>query len=289
MQDVRQFRVEEQVGLIIAVALHALLAAAFLLQPVREEVFPTPQRMTVSLATEVGLESTAPEPVAESQAAVAPVLSDTPAPVQEPVQAPIAAPVEPQQSQPAPQPTRATPQRPRPQTRPSPRPTRQASNNTPRRRPDARPAPKRPAPRATPTQRSGGSRIGDDFLPGAGSSTTTSETRVPASQIGASAKASIVQAISRQLKPHWDAPSGVDAERLVTILAFELNEDGSLKGRPRVVLQTGDNASNAPQKDIHAERAIAAVRRAAPFDLPSEYYNAWKSIRGARFDRNLSR
>jgi len=24
-------------------------------------------------------------------------------------------------------------------------------------------------------------------------------------------------------------------------------------------------------------------------DLPPEYYNAWKSIRGARFDRNLSR
>jgi len=287
MQDVRQFRAEEQVGLIIAVALHALLAAAFLLQPVREEVFPTPQRMTVSLATEVGLESTAPEPVAESQAAVAPVLSDTPAPVAEPVEAPIAVPVEPQQARPAPQPTRAA--QPRPQTRPSPRPTRQASNNTPRRRPDARPTPKRPAPRATPTQRSGGSRIGDDFLPGADSSTTTRETRIPASQIGASAKASIVQAISRQLKPHWDAPSGVDAERLVTILAFELNENGSLKGRPRVVRQTGVNASNAPQKDIHAERAIAAVRKAAPFDLPSEYYNAWKSIRGARFDRNLSR
>ncbi|HEX5645200.1 MAG TPA: energy transducer TonB, partial [Erythrobacter sp.] len=72
-------------------------------------------------------------------------------------------------------------------------------------------------------------------------------------------------------------------------LAFELNEDGSLKGRPRVIDQDGINASNRPQASLHAERAIRAVQLAAPFDLPAEYYNAWKSIRGARFDRNLSR
>lgn len=76
---------------------------------------------------------------------------------------------------------------------------------------------------------------------------------------------------------------------LVTILAFELKEDGSLKGRPRVIGQSGETPANAPQKDLHAERAVRAVQKAAPFDLPPEYYNAWKSIRGARFDRNLSR
>lgn len=272
--DIRQFRAEEQIGLLVAVLLHAALAAVFLLQPVREEVLTMPERMTVSLATEVGLEATAPEPVAESQAAVAPVLSDTPEPVAEPLPEPTsAAPV----ADPTP-----------PRTRPAPRATQRASNDAPRRRPDARPT-KAPTSRQTQAPRSGGSRIGADFLPGAGSSSTTSETRIPASQIGASAKASIVQAISRQLKPHWDAPSGVDADRLVTILSFQLNEDGSLKGRPRVVRQLGENASNRPQKDIHADRAIRAVQRAAPFDLPPEYYNAWKSIRGARFDRNLSR
>jgi hypothetical protein len=126
-------------------------------------------------------------------------------------------------------------------------------------------------------------------LAGAGDSTQTTETRVPASQIGASAKASLIQAISRQIKPHWDAPSGLEAEQLVTILAFRLNEDGSLNGRPRIVRQSGVTASNAPQKDLHAERAIRAVQLAAPFDLPDQFYNAWKSINGARFDRNLSR
>jgi hypothetical protein len=156
-----------------------------------------------------------------------------------------------------------------------------ASPEPPRRRPD-RPAAK-PA-----TKPAGGSRIGADFLPGAGASTNTSETRVPASKIGASAKASLAQAIARQLRPNWTAPQGVDAEKLVTILAFDLNPDGSLAGRPRVVSQTGETPSNAPQKDLHAERAIRAVQLASPFDLPPEYYEAWKRVSAFRFDRNLN-
>ena len=81
----------------------------------------------------------------------------------------------------------------------------------------------------------------------------------------------------------------MDVDQLVSVLAFELNEDGSLRGRPRLLDQTGITPSNRPQASLHAERAIRAVQLAAPFDLPPEYYNAWKSIRGARFDRNLSR
>jgi hypothetical protein len=156
-----------------------------------------------------------------------------------------------------------------------------ATPEPPRRRPD-RPAEKSAAKPA------GGSRIGADFLPGAGASTNTSETRVPASQIGASAKASLAQAIARQLRPHWSAPQGVDAEKLVTVLSFELNADGSLAGRPRVVSQSGETNSNAPQKDLHAERAIRAVQLAAPFDLPTEYYEAWKRVTSFRFDRNFN-
>ena len=38
---------------------------------------------------------------------------------------------------------------------------------------------------------------------------------------------------------------------------------------------------------LHAERAIRAVQLAAPFDLPDEYYNAWRNIAEWRFDRRL--
>jgi len=253
--EATEFRKEERYGLLVALGLHLLLVAILLFQPSRSEVLDIPERMTVSLAEDVGLEATAPQPVPESRAAIAPRLAEDPEPaVDQPAPQPSAAPA----------PDRST------ITAPKPR-------NTPQPRASASPKPR------------GGSEIGDNFLEGAGSSRDVSETRIPASQIGASAKASIVQAIVRQIRPHWNAPQGVDAELLVTELAFDLNEDGSLKGRPRVLRQSGETESNRPQKSLHAERAIRAVQLAAPFDLPDEYYNAWKSIRGARFDRNLSR
>lgn len=278
-------RTDERVGLGVAVLLHVALVAVLVLQPGNDEVPPLPPRMTVSLTSDVSLASTAPDPVAESRAAIAPTLSDEPQP----------APIEQAQPEPIPAPRAvATTPPPRPAPRAAattPRPRAEPSRAAParaepeRRRPD-RPA-ARPAPPKAAAKPSGGSRIGADFLPGAGASTTTNESRVPASQIGASAKASLGQAIARQLRPHWTAPQGVDAEQLVTILSFSLNPDGSLNGRPRVVRQTGITDSNSPQKGLHAERAIRAVQLAAPFDLPPEYYEAWKTIRDARFDRNL--
>ena len=48
---------------------------------------------------------------------------------------------------------------------------------------------------------------------------------------------------------------------------------------------TDANRAQAPR---HAEQAIRAVRLAAPFDLPEQYYNAWRHITEFRFDRRLS-
>ncbi|TAD82897.1 MAG: energy transducer TonB [Sphingomonadales bacterium] len=268
-------RNDEKVGLAAAVVLHGALVAVLLMQTVRSEVSVFPERMTVSLATEVGLEAAAPDPVPESRAAIAPTLSDEPAPAPEPAK-----------PEPATRPV-PTPPRPKPAVKTAtqqPAPTRQPS------RPDRTP-PRQAAttPPKTASKSGGGSRIGDDFLAGKGSSTTTQETRAPAAQIGAAAKASIGQALARQVKPHWTSPQGLDVDQLVTLVDFDLNPDGSLKGRPRVRSQSGVNDANRAQAARHAENAIRAVQLAAPFKLPAEYYEAWKTVRGARFDRNTSR
>lgn len=270
-------RDDEWIGLGLAVVLHVALVGMLLLQPARVPP-PEPQRISVSLAPDVGLFDASPDPVKEAQASIAPVLSDVPAPPS-PVEAAMPEPV------PAPRPVATTP--------PKPRTTPPKTNSASRRRPDTPSSQKQsvvrqPPKPATGGSKGGGSKLGKDFLGGMGDSTASTDTRIPASQIGNSAKASIVQAIIRQIKPHWNAPQGVDADLLVTELAFDLNPDGSLAGRPRVIRQSGINASNKPQADIHAERAIRAVVAAAPFNLPPEYYNAWKHISGARFDRNLS-
>ncbi|NCP14233.1 MAG: energy transducer TonB [Sphingomonadales bacterium] len=280
------FRNDEKVGLAAAVVLHGALVAVLLMQTVRSEISVFPERMTVSLATEVGLEAASPDPASESRAAIAPTLSDDPAPAPEP--APPERVERAPAPQPRPQPTRAA--------RPTPAPAQPAASRD-RSRPDRTPAPRAsstPAPRPTsnpaPTRAAnsgGGSRIGDDFLEGRGASTTTTETRAPAAAFGRAEQAALSSAITRQLRPHWSAPSGVDTEKLVSIVSWNLNADGTLRGRPTCKTTEGSiTASNRPQASVHCERAIRAVQLAAPFNLPEQFYDRWKALEW-QFDRRL--
>ena len=150
-----------------------------------------------------------------------------------------------------------------------------------RRRPDR--AATQPAARA-----GGGSRVGDNFLTGMGDSTKTTETRAPASAIGASEKASLLQAIIREVKPRWQPPSGPDVDQITTFIRFRLNPDGSLSGRPTMVRQTGVNDTNRAQAGRHEELAVRAVQLAAPFDLPEKYYEAWKVVGPLGFNLELA-
>ncbi|MDP5104471.1 MAG: energy transducer TonB [Erythrobacter sp.] len=266
------FRNDEKVGLAAAVVLHGVLVAVLLMQTVRSEVSVFPERMTVSLATDVGLQATAPEPVAESRAAIAPTLSDEPAPVPEP-----ARPERVERAVPA-------PPKPKPATRSTatsqPAPTRDRS------RPDRTP-PKAVTAPAKPAAKSGGSLIGDDFLAGSGSSTTTTETRAPAATFGSKEAADLRSAISRQIKKNWSAPNGVEAEQLVSIVRWQLNPDGTLKGRPTCNTNPGSiTEANRPQAGPHCERAIRAVQLAAPFKLPEQFYSRWDDLEW-QFDRRL--
>lgn len=302
MQDTKRLKDEEIIGLAAAFILHVALIGILIFRPPTPPVaMPKQESITVSLAEDVGITSAAPDPVRESREAQAPEFAEVPAPpVMEPVPVPLPQPVQ----------TRAPKPDPKPSARPSPKPTAKPTSK-PTAKPTAKPTSKpdtrerrRPdrettqstTSRSTPTrtntaqnttQRSGASKIGDDFLKGAGSSATSTETRAVAATIGPRERATVAQAIARQLKPHWTAPQGVDVDQLVTIIAFDLNPDGSLKGVPRFVSQSGVNAANRPQAERHKELAIRAVRLAAPFDLPAEYYDAWKKISNARFDRNL--
>jgi hypothetical protein len=144
-----------------------------------------------------------------------------------------------------------------------------------------KPAPPKPAPK-----KGGGSRIGDDFLKGLGSGDRAA-TGSPAATFGPAEAASLRQAIARQIKPHWSAPEGVDIEKLVTVVRFRLDRDGNLIGNPTVVSQSGITPSSAAQKGRHAEQAIRAIRLAAPFDLPEQFYDQWKVV-NSQFDRRLS-
>lgn len=249
-------RREDKAGLAAAVVLHVGLAAVLIFQPEAPPP-PIPERMTVNLADDIGFDAQSPTPVLESRASTSPDPSDelTAEPPQPDV---VERPVTEQPS------ARAT-SRPRTET-----------NRATRRE------------QPTNATTASGTRRFEQAFTGAGSSTNTQETRIPASEIGRSAKASLVQALARQIKPHWQPPSGPDVDEITTFLRFRLNPDGSLVGRPTIVRQTGVTATNRAQSGRHGEQAVRAVQLAAPFDLPEEYYEAWKLVGPFGFDWKLA-
>lgn len=282
MAALAHLRREEKLGLGIAVALHVALVAALLAGSWRSPPkIPPAERMTVSLSNDVSLNSAAPHPAQASQAAVAPVLAPTSAPIPEPTSVPVPAPIQPTVEHTPPKPVPAPRPVPKHVAAPKPAPVHATAPSEPAPpKQQANPAPPKPAQKS-----GGGSLLGPNFLKGL-TSGERENAGAPAAAFGSSEAASLAQAIARQLKPHWQAPEGVDADKLVTVVRFRLNPDGSLNGDPTVVSQSGVTPSNAAQKGRHAEQAVRAVRLAAPFNLPPQFYDHWKVVTST-FDRRL--
>jgi outer membrane biosynthesis protein TonB len=296
-------RSEERIGLVVAMAAHAALLAFLLWHPRGAPVVTPPDRIEVTFAEDVSLESTSPEPNAQAAPDVAPEIGQ-PAPAE-----PEPAPPEPIPEPPRPQPRPIASPPPKPVVRPAPKPVAKPvvrpqprPSPAPAPRPPARPAakpsaaPARPASRPSvaeafkPTTTPGGTRVGNDFLKGVSGAQAAGQSRNPPAQAaGPQVQASLLGAISRAVRPHWQGkvPEGADSEKLVTILRWSLNRDGTLAGRPELVRQDGITDANRPQAARHAEQAIRAVQLAAPFDLPAEFYNTWKRVT-IRFDKRLS-
>lgn len=268
------FSREERIALAMAVAAHIALVVALVLGAHVQPPITPPQRMTVTFSNNVQLKSTSPEPDAQSMPDVAPQKGEA-QPEPEPPQ-PMTPPQPDVKPQPAPRLVpRSAPPQPRTASKPTPpKPAAKPADERPRRRPDAP---------------EGGSLIGKNFLRGVpGTNAPGTSRNPPADAIGPAVAASLSSAIARQLKPNWNAPQGIDADKLVTVLAWNMNPDGSLAGPPRVVQQMGITPSNRAQASRHAELAIRAVELSAPFDLPPQYYSAWKRVAAFRFDRKLS-
>ena len=278
----KRFSAEERVALVLALAAHVGVAALLVMRPAAPPPAP-PRRMEVTLADDVGLQASAPSH-APAAADLTPVLGEAqpeaakaapPKPVEKAEAVPVPVPVPVPRHVEKPAPAKSAPAKPAPPKR-----THDAVDQVAA-------ALAGSAAAAHKTQKpAGGARIDHDFLKGVTSADSTGKAAASAPMTGA-VKSALASAISRQLKPHWVAPQGVDADQLVTVLAFDLGPDGSLAGEPRVVRQDGINDSNQPQAARHAEQAKRAVRLAAPFQLPSEYYAAWKHVNWT-FDRKLS-
>lgn len=250
----------EKIGLGVAtgghLALFGLLSLSLLSQP--DDAFK-PQSIDVMLADEIGLESVSPNPALVPPAtSVAPELGDPdPAELSEPESMELTR---------APE-VKPTPPRDKPAADPKPKPKSEA-------KPKAR---DKPADKPKPKPR--GSRLGKDFLKGVTDQSSVSRNQnVTGEKASASAVASLQQELYRQLKRQWKPPTGADAELLRTKVTARLDRSGNIVGSPSATT-TGITASNRSQAAIHKERAIAAVKLAAPYKtFPEKYYSEWQVI-----------
>lgn len=303
-------RREEGIGLVVAVALHVLVLVALVVRTDSPDVVKPPERIEVTISDEVGRTSTSPDPFSQAapdrgpeQGEPAPDVAAPPPP--EPAPAPL--PPEPRPRDVAPPEPRPEP-KPRPQPRPTAKP-RPAEKPAPARKPQPRPTPRKPSAiddivskpsttkaakpsksatkATTPPRKAGSSAFDDAFKSGVPGAKSASGSGAPAAAIGPKQVSALNAAISRQLKPHWQAPQGADAELLVTRVRFRLNPDGSLDGEPQVLSTSGQTPANQAQVSRHQEQAVRAVKLAAPFSLPEDLYAGWKVVT-TNFDRRLS-
>ncbi|AJP73035.1 hypothetical protein [Sphingomonas hengshuiensis] len=253
-----------------------------------------PQPIEISLAEDVGLESTAPVISSEAEAAK---------------KSPVEAPVEPDSAppEPAPQPEAARPQPAPPQpaapAKPQPAPPKPAAKPAPAAKPQptppkpaapskAAPAPTRkPAaaaaasnPRQQPRRdvRPTGNLDGLDL--GRSNNRQGTATTPPAATMSTQARANIGSAIQRQVQPCADRQvlPGPGAERIRAVVNLRINRDGSLAGPPRITGHDGVDGSN----ERYVTRVDDAVRAifagCAPLEgLPPELYavpGGWQSF-----------
>lgn len=237
----------ELAGTGAAVLFHVVLIAALSMSLASVPPSPEPPSMEVELVEEVGLTSSAPQPLPATPPppSQAPETSDTP--VIEPTPAPAIA-------RPAPAPTmRPTPQRPRPA------------------------APSRPAPRV--------SQIGDDFLKGVDRpSADLAPSRPAAATFDARAKASVAALFQRRVQPcaNKQINPGEGANRIRVTVNLRLRRNGSLAGTS-VVRVSGVDDDNARYEERVKDLAEAVYRECAPFSgLPPELYDTpqggWSNI-----------
>lgn len=258
----------EKIGLGAATAGHivlfGLLSVGFLATPNPLKIERNP--VEVTFADAVAMEAAAPRAAQQPPAtSVAPELGNP-----EPAPTPPLAEARPE---PAPAPPEPAPA---PIPSPKPQPVKPPVRKAPPAAAKATPARPAPPARAAPK----GARLGPDFLKGLTETTSVSRSaQASAPTIGPREQASLAAELKRQLKPHWRPPSGADIEKLRVTIVAELREDGSIAGEPRVIGPSGVTPSNRAQAELFVERALSAVKRAAPYNLPKQYYAAWKVIR----------
>ncbi|MFL6738950.1 MAG: hypothetical protein ACJ8E9_02495 [Sphingomicrobium sp.] len=225
----------EWTGTGAALLFHVAMIGALSMSLAHVHATPEPPAMEVEFVEDIGLTSAAPQSI----------------------------PVPPPPSQ-APEIGEAEPVEASPIVRPAPTPAPVVKPAPPK-----PPAPSKPAPRV--------SRIGDDFLKGIGEAPSKSNAppRAAAPTFNATARASVGQAILRQVQPCADRQPyiGEGANQVRLTINLKLARSGRLI-RPPVVLRTsGDPDLRAKYGDLLEDQVRRIFAACTPLRLPAELYD----------------
>lgn len=236
---------------------------------------------------DVNQQAAAPEPVepAEIEAPPPPreVVQEEPAPVEEPLEVAALPPEAVPEPLPEPLPT------PEPEPEPAPEPTPEVSEEKPAPlvvKSAPKPRPKRPAPVKTVKKEEPNKKFDANKIAALLDRSSQEETpTVTGAQqeagvgsrfgrVGGAMTLSELDALRMQIQNCWSPPLGAtDADELRVEIQISLNQDGTLSSMPKILSVPGGRYGR-----IAAESALRAVRKCAPYQLPSEKYAAWRDV-----------
>ncbi|MEL6259331.1 MAG: cell envelope integrity protein TolA [Pseudomonadota bacterium] len=92
-------------------------------------------------------------------------------------------------------------------------------------------------------------------------------------------QARIEAIVKSQMIPCWSPPTDApDPLRLQVVVEFALQRDGNLAGNLRVVTPSERARIGDPFMEAAVGEALTAVRKCAPYRLPQDEYDIWKSV-----------
>ena len=145
----------------------------------------------------------------------------------------------------------------------------------PKPQPSITPAPPKPQPPAKPAPRV--SRIGDDFLKGIADrpSQSSAPAKPAAPTFSATARASVGQAILRQVQPCADRQPyvGEGANEVRLKINLKLARNGRLIRPPTVLGMSGDPDLKAKYGDLLDDQVRRIFAECTPLRLPAELYD----------------
>lgn len=233
----------------------------------------------------------APTPEPDPEPAPTPTPQPEPAPKPEPAPEPTPAPEPAQEAKPEPKPEPTPVEAPKPdvaalpdsapvpQSRP--RPTPPAEAKPEKREPEKPRQEQRRETAATETNEKSvedqvAALLNREKASGGGAKRSDQQASLGGRQTtGAKLSQSEMDALRGQIQRCWNVPAGAaDAENLKVSVQFKLTPSGEIDGDARIVSGGGSGGIERTA----AESARRAVMRCAPYNLPSDKYDAWADV-----------